>query len=393
MAGVRGVVEGFYGRPYTPAQRRIILQSLRRLRRPLYVYAPKSDPWHRRLWRRPYPDGRWAELEDLFASGGDAGVEVHFGLSPAGAVLRDAGEVRRKLSRAVDAGAAGVCLLFDDQLDSAGAAVAQRHADLAAAAAGGLGVPVSVCPAVYCTELERRMEGEGYIRLISRLLPEDWNVMWTGREVVSPHLDAPDLDVPGLRRPPLVWDNLLADDYCLRRIYLAPLEGRIPEGCGYLLNPSSVFLCALHAVRELLLASGVGCPWPEQLGAERDGWRLLAAFHHTPWSASKEGDGMVAELVAALAKGGPVPAWLASAADSLKRLIDELPGMEGGFDLMPYVVDLGRLLAVASQAMESGAGAKAELHRLLLRRLPCEHPLASALLRSAEDEHSRGDGA
>lgn len=377
-------MEGFYGRPYTPRQRRIILGALRRLRRPAYVYAPKSDPWHRRRWRQPYPADRWREVEDLFASGRDFGVEVVFGISPVGAGPGDARAVRRKLSRAVESGAAGVCLLFDDQLESAGDDIAAAHMELAAAAADGLGVPVSVCPAVYCTELERRMGGTAYLRRVSGLLPEGWELMWTGSEVVSRHLEVPDLDVPGLERPPLVWDNLLADDYCLRRIYLSPLAGRVAEGCGYLLNPSSAFPVALHGVRELVLACGADCPWPEELGGERGGWGILADFHHTPWGPSGRGRTMLEELAEAVGDGGPEPPWLAPAAAALQRLTGDLPEMEGGFDLMPYALDLARLLSIASQALARGSGARAELRRLLLKRLPCEHPLARLLLREAE---------
>ena len=265
MTPVRGVVEGFYGRPYAPRQRRALLGLLSSLDGSAYLYAPKNDPWHRRLWREPYPKGAWDSLADLFEAGVSRGVDVIFGVSPVAAGPAEAASVRKKLSRAVDAGARGVAVLFDDQIDLADEALAGRHLRLARKAAEGLGVPVTVCPAVYCTELEEQMRGSGYIRLFSRECPDDWNLMWTGRSVVSRRLDGPDLSVPALKRPPAVWDNLLADDYCLRRIYLAPLRGRVPYGCDYFLNPSSIFPVALHAVRELALACGKEVSWPREL--------------------------------------------------------------------------------------------------------------------------------
>ena len=42
-----GVVEGFYGRPWTEAERRMMLHFLGEHGMNLYVYAPKDDPYHR----------------------------------------------------------------------------------------------------------------------------------------------------------------------------------------------------------------------------------------------------------------------------------------------------------------------------------------------------------
>lgn len=48
-----------------------------------------------------------------------------------------------------------------------------------------------------------------------------------------------------LQRPPLVWDNLHANDYDSRRVFLGPFKGR-PRGLrahlrGLLLNPNCEF--------------------------------------------------------------------------------------------------------------------------------------------------------
>lgn len=48
-----------------------------------------------------------------------------------------------------------------------------------------------------------------------------------------------------LRRPPLIWDNLHANDYDSRRVFLGPFKGR-PPGLrahlrGLLLNPNCEF--------------------------------------------------------------------------------------------------------------------------------------------------------
>ncbi len=388
MAHARGVVEGFYGRPYTPAQRRSLLGQLAVLENPVYMYAPKNDRWHRDDWRAPYPEDAWKTVLDLLESGRRLGISVVFGVSPAGARPEDTGMLRSKLTRAVEAGASGVALLFDDQVETAGAELADLHLSVARKATERLGVPVTVCPAVYCTELVEMMDGAAYIRRMAEGLSPGWNLMWTGSQVVSRTLGPNDLSVPGLRGRPLVWDNLLADDYCLRRVYLGPLDGRIPPRNGYLLNPSSAFPAALHAVWRMAGACGVAPDWPVDLGRRLEGWRIMALFHHTPWELPPEGREMLDELAGSLRSGGPSPRWLEPALAALGELTDELPGLSGGFDLLPYAVDLRRMLSIASGAM-SGRGPK-DLAYLLEGRLPYEHPLAAALARMADEREGGG---
>ena len=382
MGHARGLVEGFYGRPYTPRQRRSLLAQLSLLQRPVYLYAPKNDPWHRSGWRKPYPEEAWWELDDLMEAGRQSGVDVVFGVSPVGAAAGEAhAPLGAKLARAVDAGAFGVAVLFDDQVDTADAALADRHLTVAAEAAAGLDVPVTVCPAVYCTEQVRTMDGEEYLRRMAEGLPRGWEMLWTGSEVVSPGLGAADLAVPGLAGSPLVWDNLLADDYCLRRIYLAPLFGRIPAGCGYLLNPSSAFPVALHGAWELARACGADPAWPSELGREREGWMVMELFHHTPWELPPEGRRRVEDLQRRLLAGSGAPDWLEPALEAVGRLTEELPELSGGFDLLPHALDLRRMLSIALRSLSEGDAGM--LRYLLEERLPYEHPLARALARTA----------
>ena len=48
-----------------------------------------------------------------------------------------------------------------------------------------------------------------------------------------------------LRRPPVIWDNIHANDYDPRRVYLGPYDGRSPEIIPYLrgvlTNPNCEF--------------------------------------------------------------------------------------------------------------------------------------------------------
>ncbi len=54
---VRGVIEGFYGNPWTHEQRLELIRFIAARGMNTFVYAPKDDPLVRRDWRAPY-DGR-----------------------------------------------------------------------------------------------------------------------------------------------------------------------------------------------------------------------------------------------------------------------------------------------------------------------------------------------
>lgn len=51
---VCGVVEGFYGRPWTTEQRKDLFQRMKKLGLNTYMYAPKDDFKHRAYWRELY---------------------------------------------------------------------------------------------------------------------------------------------------------------------------------------------------------------------------------------------------------------------------------------------------------------------------------------------------
>ena len=78
----RGIVEGFYGRPWAHADRLWWIDRLAELGMNTYVVAPKDDPLQRERWREPYPAEELARFGELVRRGRDAGVALGFALSP-----------------------------------------------------------------------------------------------------------------------------------------------------------------------------------------------------------------------------------------------------------------------------------------------------------------------
>lgn len=51
----RGIVEGFYGHPYSVESRLNLLDYCKRYKMNMFVYGPKADPYHAGKWREDYP--------------------------------------------------------------------------------------------------------------------------------------------------------------------------------------------------------------------------------------------------------------------------------------------------------------------------------------------------
>ena len=64
---VRGYIEGFYGNPWTQAQRLDMLRFAAAHGANACFYAPKDDPYHRKLWRELYPPEALSRLRELKA--------------------------------------------------------------------------------------------------------------------------------------------------------------------------------------------------------------------------------------------------------------------------------------------------------------------------------------
>ncbi len=53
---MRGVIEGFYGEPWSHQNRIDLINFCGRNKMNTYWYAPKDDPYHREKWREDYPE-------------------------------------------------------------------------------------------------------------------------------------------------------------------------------------------------------------------------------------------------------------------------------------------------------------------------------------------------
>lgn len=271
---LNGVVEGFYGRPWSLPQRRELFQWLEAGGLNAYLYAPKDDLKHRALWRVPYDDAETAELRELVRACQQHGLEFIYAAAPgldiACADPAEQGALVAKLSQVRDLGVRHFAVLWDDipaqlspvdQRQFATAAAAQcavtnhvlQHMGATAARAR-----VLFCPTVYCGRMAQpSVRDSEYLREVGEKLAAEIEVLWTGPQIISETIPVASLRElrAVLRRKPVLWDNLHANDYDLRRLYLGPYAGRAPElraeVAGILLNPNCQFEANFVPVRTL----------------------------------------------------------------------------------------------------------------------------------------------
>src|SRR5437870_13015545 len=77
-----GVVEGFYGRPWSAAQRRQLFAWMKSWGMNTYLYAPKDDLKHRLLWRELYSADEAGEVHKLIRHGDGNGVRFIYAIAP-----------------------------------------------------------------------------------------------------------------------------------------------------------------------------------------------------------------------------------------------------------------------------------------------------------------------
>ena len=263
-----GVIEGFYGRPWSRSERTDLVRRSAGWGFSTYFYAPKDDPTHRQRWREDPTQGLRDHLGRLGDTCGENGVRLVYALSPGLSIdysaESDVARVVERFAALHDLGCGGFALLFDDIPGALGSASQERFGSLAVAQAevcnevrralqeAGAGTPLWLCPTEYCVEhTEDGPASSPYLRALGETLDPEVHVFWTGSRIVPPTVTAGELEQlhEVLKRKPTLWDNFFANDYDPRRVFLGPLMGREPEAlehlAGYFCNPNTEYAANL----------------------------------------------------------------------------------------------------------------------------------------------------
>ena len=278
----RGIVEGFYGKPWSHEDRLAMLRFEGQHAMNAYYYAPKDDPYHRKLWREPYPPDPMKRLGELVETAHENFVDFCFAISPGLSMVYsnegDFSDLTRKLAGVGKLGVSCFALFLDDvpqelqdpqdrarfkTLAGAHVYVINKLDDYLKSQSSQNRLVVT--PTVYTNE----WGSLDYVRELGAGVNADVPLVWTGTKVVSPAITAAQAEEWGalLRRPPLVWDNFPVNDGIPWRVNLGPLRGRdpsLPSAIrGLLSNPmnqSRASMLPLQTIAEYLWNSSAYDP-------------------------------------------------------------------------------------------------------------------------------------
>ncbi len=236
-----GIIEGFFGRPWSWRERSETVRYLRPHNYRFYLYAPKADPFLRRRWQELHPDSEMAQLAAFAAECRAIAVRFGVGLSPF--ELHLAPErgwqdmLVRKLAHLDSLGVDDLAILFDDMRGDIADLAERQAAIVTFAAERTKATRILCCPSYYSDDPV--LDGafgqrpDFYLRQLGRLLDPAIEIMWTGPEVCSRELSPGHLArVAGeIGRKPFLWDNYPVNDGARmsQHLHLRGFTGRPAE--------------------------------------------------------------------------------------------------------------------------------------------------------------------
>ncbi|MFB7185015.1 beta-N-acetylglucosaminidase domain-containing protein [Streptomyces sp. NPDC056230] len=243
---LRGVIEGFYGTPWSHEARLDQLDYYGEHKMNIYVYSPKDDPYLRAKWRDAYPADRLAQIKELTDRAVQRHVEFTYALSPGLSVCyssdADAKALVDKFQTIWDIGVRTFAVPLDDISytdwncaedkakwgtggGAAGAAQAyllnRVNKEFISTHPGAQ--PLQMVPTEYYN-----VSASPYKKALSEQLDPDVLVEWTGVGVVAPTMTVAEAEAARtvFGHPILTWDNYPVNDYATDRLLLGPFNGR-----------------------------------------------------------------------------------------------------------------------------------------------------------------------
>ena len=257
---IRGVIEGFYGTPWTHEQRKKALVHFAKWNMNTFILAPKDDPWQRFDWKTPFSPAFIERTSDLVKHANDLLVELSVCVSPGLTVCySDAEDVQALLFRyqqLIGIGIRRFGLLLDDipgelQFEADQKkyhSIAEAHADFSNQINQRL-KEISSNATLFVCPLQYHGRGhEPYISELGKKLSSDIDLMWTGRQICSEYLEVSDAIKfkEETNKLPFYWDNYPVNDVAMvHQLHVGPIDKRENQlgnySVGLVANPMDRF--------------------------------------------------------------------------------------------------------------------------------------------------------
>lgn len=253
---IRGVIEGFYGQPWSNQARKDMFKFMGQHRMNTYIYSPKDDTYLRENWRKPYPQDKLNEIKELVDEAKKNHVEFVYALSPGNDITysstADYQATIDKFDQLRSIGVSQFYIALDDinpVINDTDAAVFPAHSTpnypnnswspLADAQAYYLNkvqqeyVEKNNLPALWLVPTNYSGSAQDPFKEAQGLaLDKDIHIQWTGEGVFSDKITADSINKAKETYHTdklFIWDNFPVNDSNQDRLYLNPVVGRADD--------------------------------------------------------------------------------------------------------------------------------------------------------------------
>ncbi|MEE9319150.1 MAG: beta-N-acetylglucosaminidase domain-containing protein [Granulosicoccus sp.] len=294
-----GYMEGYYGRLLDWQERHRLLQTLTEHGMNTWCYAPKEDACHRYRWRDAWDDDWHRQFTIFCRTAGEKEITVFAGIAPGldfdystisdtawgPPAKTDYNILLAKAQKLLHSGARGIILLMDDidekfAYRSGGFALeGEAHAALANKLGDDLDHALLVVPRAYANEIAK--QSPDYLPAFAGTLLSHHAIAHCGSDIVSETITMQDCKVHlgDSKHRLVIWDNLYANDYCPRRLFVGSWAGR-NEPYDVLLNPTGM-VNTDQILLDLMAAGLSGLPTASKYETDKT-WHAVMRRHNVP---------------------------------------------------------------------------------------------------------------
>lgn len=246
----RGVVEGFYGTPWSHEVRMSLIDIYGKYKMNAYLYGPKDDPYHScPNWRLPYPEKEAQNIKELIAACNRNRVDFVWAIHPGQDIKWNEEDYQNLLNKCTwmyNLGVRSFAVFFDDISGEGTNPVKQtellnRLTKDFVEAKGDIS-SLTVCPTDY-SKLWANPTPQGSLAIYGETLNPAIEVFWTG-DVVCSDLTKETMDWVNsrIKRPAYYWWNFPVTDYARHILMQGPVYGLSTQLsnkdlCGIVSNP------------------------------------------------------------------------------------------------------------------------------------------------------------
>ena len=226
----RGLVEGYYGNPYSEADRMGLLEMFGEMKMNVYIYGPKDDAYHKSKWREEYPADLAKKITEYVNVAKANKIEFMWAIHPGEDIqwnATDRANIVNKLKAMCALGVRSFAVFWDDLWGDDGTH-GDEQAELMNYIAAELRKeypdvkPLTICP----TQYNRGWANAIYLPALGDIMDSDINIMWTGNSVVD-MINKSDMEWINnqIKRKAYIWLNYPVSDYCINHLLMGPTYG------------------------------------------------------------------------------------------------------------------------------------------------------------------------